>query len=128
LPALILLLEPLWRAILKNTFISVIEEWVNSIIAATPQLASPQNLMILVAVIPMLIGLGAFALQARTGFNLHASRTKPVYLPHGFSEVVAFIRDIQDTPYKPHHADEKTLKARKTKLKLEQKTAPQALS
>jgi glycosyltransferase involved in cell wall biosynthesis len=96
LPMLVLLLDPLWRAILKGAFVSTIEEWVNSIIIAVPQLASPENLMILIAVIPMLAALGAFAVQSGTGFNLHGSRTKPIYLPRRFGEVVTFIRGIQD--------------------------------
>jgi len=126
LPALILLLEPLWRAILKSTFISAIEEWVNSIITAVPQFASPQNLMILVAVIPMLTSIGAFALKAKTGFNLHAARTKPIYLPHRFSEVVAFIRNIQDRQRSPITQTKKTLKLNKAKSKLDKETSQYA--
>ncbi len=94
----ILSLEPLWGTpyYLGTGFISVIEESVNSLITSIPQLGSPENLMILVAIIPMLVGLGAFVIQAGIGFNLHGSRTKPIYLPRRFSEVVTFIRSIQD--------------------------------
>jgi len=95
-PSLILLLEPLWRAILKRTFISTIEELVSSIIMAIPQFTSPQTVMIVFALVPFLIGLGTFALQARIGFNLYGLGIKPVYLPHRFSEVVTFIRKVQD--------------------------------
>ncbi len=99
----ILSLEPLWGtpSYLSTEFISVIEKSVNSIIATIPQLGSKGNLMNLVAVIPVLISLGFFALQARTGFNLHGSRTKPIYLPHSLSEVVTFIRNIQDRQIRP---------------------------
>ena len=114
LPMLILLLDPLWRAILKAAFVSTIEEWVNSVITAVPQLASPENLMILVAVIPMLIAVGAFALQSGTGFNVHGSRTKPIYLPRGFGEVITFIRGIQD---KQVGASVQTKKTRKSRIK-----------
>jgi glycosyltransferase involved in cell wall biosynthesis len=96
LPMSILLLDPLWRTILKATFVSTIEEMVNSIIRAVPQLASSENLMIIFAVVPMLIALGAFAALSGTGFNVHGSRTKPIYLPRRFGEVVTFIRSIQD--------------------------------
>jgi glycosyltransferase involved in cell wall biosynthesis len=96
LPLLILLLEPLWRTILSGSFISTLEELVDSFITAVPPLASPQILMILLIIVPILISLGAFAVQARTGFNLLGLGTKPVYLPHRFSEVVTFIRKIQD--------------------------------
>jgi glycosyltransferase involved in cell wall biosynthesis len=96
LPLLILLLEPLWRTILSGSFISTLEELVDSFITAVPPLASPQILMILLIIVPILISLGAFAVQARIGFNLLGLGTKPVYLPHKFSEVVTFIRKIQD--------------------------------
>jgi len=116
LPMIILLLIPLWRAILNTTSISTMEEWVNSIIRAVPQLASPENLMILVSIIPVLIGLGAFTVQAGTGFNLHGSRTKPIYLPHRFGEVVTFIRSIQDKQTGAPVQTKKTLKKAKSKF------------
>ncbi|MGA2767633.1 MAG: glycosyltransferase [Candidatus Bathyarchaeia archaeon] len=96
LPAFVLLLEPLWRYILKSTFISVIETLTSSIITIVPQLGSAQMLVILVASIPCLISIVAFAVQARTGFNLQASGIKLAYLPHGFREAIAFIRSVQD--------------------------------
>jgi len=96
LPSLILALEPLWRTILKHTFISAIEELLNSIITTIPQFTSPQTVMIVFALVPFLIGLGAFVLQAKIGFNLYGLGIKPVYLPHRFSEVVTFIRKVQD--------------------------------
>jgi len=96
LPALTILLEPLWRLVFKTTFISAIEGLVNSLIAAVPQLGSPQALMILVASLPCLTGLATFGLQARKGFNLQGSGIKPVYLRHEFHEVITFIRSVQD--------------------------------
>lgn len=96
LPALIVILEPLWRSIFKTTFISAIETTVSLIRVTVPQLAAPQILTILVAFIPCLLGLTSFALQARTGFNLQASGIKPLYLPRGFREAIAFIRNVQD--------------------------------
>jgi hypothetical protein len=96
LPLFMLLLEPLWRTILKDSFISTLEELVSSVIAAVPSLASPQILMALLIAVPIIISLVTFMLQARTGFNLYGLGTKPVYLPHKFSEVVTVIRKIQD--------------------------------
>lgn len=96
LPTFILMLEPLWRSILKPTVISAIEALVTSIMTAVPQLSSPQMLMILLALIPCLVSMAAFALQARTGFNLHGSGIKLAYLPHGFREAITFIRNVQD--------------------------------
>ncbi len=95
-PVIIIMLDPLWRAILQALFLSTIEKWVNSIVVAVPQLGSSENLMILIAVVPMLIALGVFTLQSGTGFNLHGSAAKPIYLPRKLGEVVAFIRSIQD--------------------------------
>jgi hypothetical protein len=101
LPAIILLLEPLWRVILSPTVTSAIysamEELLKSITATIPQSASPQGLlMILFALVPYLVGLGAFTLQAKIGFNFYGLGSKPIYLPHRFSEVVTFIRKVQD--------------------------------
>jgi len=92
LPTFALLLEPLWRTIFKPDFVSAIEALVSSI----PQAISPQILAILVASIPCLAGLAAFLLQARAGFNLQGPGAGSVYLPHGFREVVTFIRNVQD--------------------------------
>jgi len=96
LPLLILSLEPLWRVILKSTFISAIEELLSSITTAIPQFSSPQTIMLVFALVPLLVSLGAFALQARTGFNLYGFGVRPVYLPHRFGEVVTYIRKVQD--------------------------------
>jgi len=96
LPLIILSLEPMWRAILKHTFILAVEELVTSITTVIPQLSSPQTVMIVFALVPLLISLGVFVLQARIGFNLFGLGPKPVYLPHRFSEVATFIRKIQD--------------------------------
>ena len=96
LPAMILLLEPLWRFVLKPTFISTIEELVGSAVAMLPQLMSPQILALVIAVGPLLASLALFAVQARTGFNLCGSGIKPVYVPRGFREVISFIRNVQN--------------------------------
>jgi len=95
LPALTLLLEPLWRAILKDTFISTMEKMLVSVTKTID--LSTQTLTMLLVFVPVLMGLMIFALQARTGFNLHGLETKPVYIPHKFGEVVTFIRNVQDT-------------------------------
>lgn len=96
LPALMIVLEPLWRAIFQPTFISAIETTVAFAMSTVPLLASLQVLIFLVAVIPCLLGLTAFVLQARNGFSLHASGIKPMYLPRGFRDAIAFVRNVQD--------------------------------
>lgn len=100
-PAIVLLLEPMWRAILKPSFISAIQTAANSIITAVPQLASVQTLMLLIALIPCLAGIATFALQARSGFNLYGSGTKLAYIPHGLREAITFIRNVQDKQSAP---------------------------
>jgi hypothetical protein len=96
LPAFFLMLEPLWRSILKPSFISAIEDLANGITRAIPQIGSPQVLTVALALAPALVGIAIFALEARTGFNLHGSDMKSVYIPHAFRDVIAFIRNVQD--------------------------------
>jgi roadblock/LC7 domain-containing protein len=94
-PGLLVVLEPLWRSILKTSFVSTIEGLISPVAEGLP-FVSPQTITILFALIPYLIGLAVFAIQARIGINLYGLGRKPVYLPHGFREVVAFIRKMQD--------------------------------
>ena len=96
LPTLMLLLDPLWRTILRDTFISAVERLLGSIAMSIPILSSTQTVVVLFSLIPLFCGVGAFALQARIGFNFYTSTIKPVYLPHTFSEVVTFVRKIHD--------------------------------
>ena len=96
LPTLILLLEPLLRTVLRDTFISAVEELLGSVAMAIPVFSSVQTVLVLFWIVPLLSGLGTFALQARIGFNLYTSTIKPVYLPHRFGEVVTFVRKVHD--------------------------------
>jgi glycosyltransferase involved in cell wall biosynthesis len=96
LPSFIVVLEPLWKLILKESFIAIVSGTVNSIAKALPQFAGVSTLMLLFLLLPFLISTVVFALQARTGFNLYISGAKPVYIPHVFGDVVTFIRKIQD--------------------------------
>ncbi len=89
LPVIVYLLGPLWQVTLSGAFLSTMEHLV-SFIAEWP-LALPAIL-----VISMLIGLGAFVMQSRTGFNLYGTGIKPVYLPFSLKEVITFVRQIQD--------------------------------
>ncbi len=89
LPALVWLLSPLWKVILNSEFLSHLENIFSS--ANTWPLILP---VLLVA--SMSIGLGAFLVQSRTGFNLYGTGAKPVYLPFSLKEVVTYVRQIQD--------------------------------
>jgi hypothetical protein len=99
LPALILSLQQLWEPILqgalKEAVFGAVQAIPNAITAVIPQLTQG-SLTFLFAFVPMVASMSAFLFEARTGFNLYGSGMKPVYLPHRFSEVVTFIRKVQD--------------------------------
>jgi len=105
-PTLIVLLEPLWRTILKSTLISTIEQLLNALVVAVPQLISPQTVTVLFMLVPFAISVAEFGVQARTGFNLYGSGMKPIYVPHGFSEAVTFLRKVQDKEQNALQSDE----------------------
>jgi D-inositol-3-phosphate glycosyltransferase len=90
LPTLILILDPLWRKILNDQFISTIDQSIEGIIKNIHQPA--ELLTILFVAIPWLIAISAFAFQARTGSYLCGSGVEPIYIPHRFSEVVTLAR------------------------------------
>ena len=116
LPMLVLLLDPLWRVIFRPELVSAVDEWVSYFIAAVPLLGSAENLMTIIAVVPMFIALGVFAIESGSGFNLHGSRTRPIYLPRRFGEVVAFIRKIQEKQTEAQPPTKKTQNNSKSKL------------
>ena len=115
-PALVILLDPLWRAVLQASFVSAMERWVNSVVMAIPQLGSAENLMSIVAVAPMFVALGVFTIQSGSGFNLHGSQTRPIYLPRRFGEVISFIRSIQERQTEDEVQAKKTQNKTKSKL------------
>jgi D-inositol-3-phosphate glycosyltransferase len=49
-----------------------------------------------VPILPFLIAVAYFGVQARTGFTLHGPGIKALYLPRKFREAIAFIRSMQD--------------------------------
>jgi len=96
LPALVILLQPLWQLILKDTFISTAQNVWNFTTQSVSAFVSPQMFLWLVALVPFIIGAGAFIYEARAGFNLFVSGAKPVYLPRRLGEVIPFVRNRQD--------------------------------
>jgi hypothetical protein len=102
------LLEPLWRLILKETFVSVIESLYGLITQSISAVMSPQILLNLLVIIPALIGFALFILNSRAGFNIYVKGAKPVYLPHKLGEVISFRRGLQvrtrktENPEKPY--------------------------
>ena len=53
----------------------------------------------LVPLVPFLIALSIFALEARVGFTLRGPGKETIYLPGQFREVITFIRNMQDVDY-----------------------------
>jgi D-inositol-3-phosphate glycosyltransferase len=96
LPAILILLEPLWRSILKETFISTMESLFGFITQSIAGIIPPQIFLYLVTLIPAFVGLVFFAIDSRVGFNIHVMGAKPVYLPHRLSEVISFRRGLQE--------------------------------
>jgi D-inositol-3-phosphate glycosyltransferase len=56
-------------------------------------------LFVLVPLVPLLIALASFALEARTGFTLRGPGKETIYLPGQFREVITFIRNMQDVDF-----------------------------
>jgi glycosyltransferase involved in cell wall biosynthesis len=46
--------------------------------------------------LPFLIAVAIFAIQARTGYNLHGPGIEAIYLPREFREAIAFVRNMQN--------------------------------
>ena len=46
--------------------------------------------------LPFLITVGIFAIQARTGYTLRGPGIEEIYLPREFREAIAFVRNMQN--------------------------------
>lgn len=92
-PAVILLLGPLWEKILNPLFISSIKQLLESPFSP---MVSMQTLTILFGLVPCAVGIAIFLVQTGIGFNLHGQAMKPIYLPRGLGEAVTFLRKTQD--------------------------------
>jgi hypothetical protein len=55
-----------------------------------------EALLDVLPIIPLLIAVVVFAVQARVGFGLRGPGIGPLYLPRKFQEAIAFIRSVQD--------------------------------
>jgi D-inositol-3-phosphate glycosyltransferase len=95
--SLLLLIEPFLRPIFSGAFISRLQEFVSYLLPeAFLQSAFLAAFLEVLPIIPFLIALVAFAVQARTGFALRGPGIPPLYLPRSFQEVIAFIRSVQN--------------------------------
>jgi glycosyltransferase involved in cell wall biosynthesis len=95
--SLLLFIEPFLRPIFSRAFISRLEELVLYLLPEA-FLQSPflEAFLDILPIIPFLIAVVAFAVQARTGFALQGPGIHPLYLPRRFQEVIAFIRSVQN--------------------------------
>lgn len=95
--SLLLFLEPFLRPIFSRAFISRFEELMRYLLPEA-FLQSPflEAFLDILPIIPFLIAVVVFAVQARTGFALRGPGIGPLYLPRRFQEVTAFIRSVQN--------------------------------
>ena len=95
--SLLLFVEPFLRPIFSRAFISGLEELLRSLLTDAV-LRSPffEAFLDILPIIPFLIAVIAFALQARSGFSLRGHGIGSLYLPRKFQEVIAIIRNVQN--------------------------------
>jgi len=95
--SLLLFIEPFLRPIFSRTFISRFEELIRFLLPEA-FLQSPvlEAFLDVMPILPFLIAVIAFAIQARTGFTLRGSGIDALYLPRKFREAIALIRSIQN--------------------------------
>ena len=91
---------PTFQNLLAEETINQITLQVQNLQQIIPQpLMLNGNLPALLTALPFLISLIIFLVQARTGFQLCAEGTKPIYLSCKFKKAVEFIRQIQDLDF-----------------------------
>lgn len=89
------------RPIFPEVFMSRIDDIVRFLFPSA-FLQSPflEAFLGILPMIPLLIALVVFAVQARTGFKLRGIGMDALYLPRKFREVIAFIRNVQNGQFK----------------------------
>ncbi len=95
--SLLLIIGPSLRPVFSENFISRVEEFMRYIFPEA-FLQSPflKIFLEILPIIPFLIALIIFAVQARIGFVLRGPGIPLLYLPYKFHEVITFIRSVQD--------------------------------
>jgi len=96
------------RSILPKILVSIINELVKFLTAS--RLIQPSFLGIFLAVIPLiplLVAVTVFAVEARTGFTLRGPGKETIYLPGQFREVITFIRNMQDVDFERMFVDKR---------------------
>jgi D-inositol-3-phosphate glycosyltransferase len=88
---------PFFSQIFSKTFVSSLQELVQSIfpqvLLQSPILEAFVSFLIL---LPFMIAIVIFAVEARTGFTLRGPGIEALYLPCKFREAIAFVRSVQD--------------------------------
>lgn len=91
------MIEPFLRPIFSKAFVSKLEEVAHLFLTDAFLQSSVKDVVLsIIPVIPFLIAVMIFAIQARAGFTLRGPGISPLYLPHKFKEVIAFVRGVQD--------------------------------
>jgi hypothetical protein len=95
--SLLLFIEPFLSPIFSRAFISRFEEVIRFLFPET-FLQSPvlEAFVDVMPILPFLIAVIVFAIQARTGFTLRGPGIDALYLPSKFREAIAFIRSMQN--------------------------------
>jgi glycosyltransferase involved in cell wall biosynthesis len=109
-----LMVEPYLRPIFSRTLMARLEVLMRSLISSIDlqdplikslifslnfQPAIPDILLDIISIIPISVGILFFIFRAMTGFALHGTSVRPVYLPHAFKPAVAYIRSVQDQTF-----------------------------
>jgi hypothetical protein len=95
--SMFLFVEPFLRPIFSRAFISRLEELMRFLLPEA-FLKSPflEAFLDILPILPFLIAVVVFAVQARTGSALRGPGIGSLYLPRKFREAIAFIRSIQN--------------------------------
>jgi D-inositol-3-phosphate glycosyltransferase len=98
--SLLLIIMLFLRSILPKSLASIVNDILNAF-GNSGQLHSitMQVWLVLIPIIPLLIAVVLFVLEARTGFKLRGPGKETIYLPGQFREVITFIRNMQDVDF-----------------------------
>jgi len=99
------LIEPFLKQNFPQQAFPDFDEMLLSIVRIEPQLVG--IVLDFLSLLPFLIGLVVFALQARIGFALRGLGLDSLYLPGKFREVITFVRSVQDGQVLKRKEDER---------------------
>ena len=95
--SVILFALPFFSQIFSKGFVASLDEMVRSIFPqAFLQWTFLGTFINFLCLLPLLIAVVMFAVEARTGYTLHGPGLDALYLPRKFREAITFIRSMQD--------------------------------